>query len=325
MSFTHKIRAGVLRGGPSAEYEVSLKTGSTILSNLPEEYEPVDIFISKQGAWHEKGLEKSPENILKRIDVVVNGLHGKYGEDGEVQRLLESFNVPYTGSGSLSSAMAMNKMTAKRIYKNHSLKTPFATTLHFEKLSRNAIREIYHTSPMPAVIKPSDGGSSIGVYTAHTLPDLEEAIVASAQHSPLVMIEEFIQGKEATCGVIDDFREKEHYALLPIEIRHKSNFFDYNSKYSATGGAEEICPGNFTSEESKMIEKMAIEAHKALGMRHYSRSDFMIHPKRGIFILETNSLPGLTETSLIPKSLSAIGSNIKEFLAHILNKALGKR
>lgn len=324
MPFTpHKTRVGVLRGGPSPEYEVSLKTGQTILNNLYEHYDPIDILISKDGLWHEAGMEKSPERILSRVDVVANGLHGAYGEDGQVQKLLEHFKVPYTGSRALASALAMNKVAAKRIYKNHSLKTPFSIVLPEEKISREAIREVFESMPSPFVVKPSSAGSSVGVFIVSSLPELEEAVGASIQYSPAVLIEEFINGKEATCGVVDDFRSESHYPLLPIEIRHGSGFFDYDAKYKSDK-TEEICPGNFSKAESDKIRKMAIEAHKAIGLRHYSRSDFIVHPRRGVFILETNTLPGLTEKSLLPKSLSAIGSDIKEFLHHILQKALGR-
>lgn len=312
-----------MRGGPSPEYNVSLQTGGNILANIPEEYEPVDIFISKKGVWHDRGFEKSPDSILKRVDMVINGLHGKYGEDGEVQRILEQFNVPYTGSNSLASALTMNKITSKKIYKKNLLKTPHFVSIPFENLSREAIRDVYHNMLRPFVVKPSAAGSSIGVYIVDSLPELEEAVIAAARFSPAVVIEEFIRGKEATCGVIENFRGQKHYSLMPIEIRHKKDFFDYNSKYSDKG-AEEICPGNFRLSESKEVERMAAEAHKALGLRHYSRSDFIIHPKRGIFILETNSLPGLTQKSLLPKSLNAIGSDIKEFLSHIIHQTLRK-
>lgn len=325
MPFTStKTRVGVLRGGPSSEYEVSLKTGGAVLKHLPDEYEPVDILISRDRIWHEGGVERSPQNILHRVDVIFNGLHGTYGEDGEVQRLLEHFKIPYTGSGPLSSALAMNKIATKKIYKNHGLKTPFSLNIDSDNISRKAIRNIFEGMPAPFVVKPSSGGSSIGVYIVSSLPELEEAVVAAASYSPQVLIEEFIGGKEATCGVVDDFRGDRHYPLLPIEIRHKKDFFDYEAKYS-DDATEEICPGNFSESEKEMIKKMAKEAHKSLGLRHCSRSDFMIHPKRGIYILETNTLPGLTEKSLIPKSLSAIGSTLKEFISHLINKALGKR
>ncbi len=324
MSFrSDKIRVGVLRGGPSPEYEVSLKTGQSILKNLEEKYIPIDIVISKDGTWHENGFEKNPESILKKIDLAINGMHGTYGEDGTIQKIFETFNVPYTGSNSISSNICMNKVLSKKIYEKHGIKTPFYMSIPFEKLSRQAILEVYKTVPAPFVVKPSSSGSSVGVHIAYSLPELEEAIVASSHHSPAVLIEEMIKGKEATCGVIDGFRNSDYYPLLPIEIRHKKDFFDYDAKYKDTA-TEEICPGNFNQEESERIKQFSIDAHKALGLRHYSRSDFMIHPKRGIFILETNSLPGLTEQSLIPKSLTAIGSNLKEFLNHIIDLTRSK-
>ena len=324
MSFAHKIRVGVLRGGPSPEYQVSLNTGKAILANLGDEYEPIDILISREGLWHEKGLEKSPSNILKRVDVIINGLHGKYGEDGEVQKLLDDFQIPYTGSLAMPSAIAMNKILTKNIYKNHSLKTPYAINIPFENLSKSIIEEAYRSVPAPFIVKPVSAGSSMGIYVVSTLPELEEAVIASSQYSHGVLVEEFISGKEATCGMIDDFRDQKYYSLPPIEIKHKSDFFDYNTKYSTptNGGAEEICPGNFTPIEAQTIQDMTIKAHQVLGLRHYSRSDFIIHPKRGIYILETNTLPGLTETSLIPKALKAVGSNVKEFLSHLLSKTL---
>lgn len=323
MLFPQKTRIGVLRGGPSPEYEVSLNTGKAILSNLPEEYEPLDIFISKNGIWHEKGFEKTPESILKRVDMIINGLHGKYGEDGEVQKILDGFGVPYTGPRSLPASVSMNKILSKNIYGKHRLKTPVSVSLFIDNLSRQTIKDAYESIPAPFVVKPASAGSSVGVFIVDSLSDLEDAVLNAAQYSPSVLVEEFIKGKEATCGVIEDFRGQKHYALLPVEIKHKSDFFDYDAKYS-DNGAEEICPGNFSESESEAIKNAAIAAHDILGLSHYSRSDFIVHPKRGVYILETNSLPGLTEQSLIPKSLTAVGSNIKEFLSHLINKTLGR-
>lgn len=325
MSFSpHKLRVGVLRGGPSPEYEVSLSTGKSILSNIPDDFEPVDILISRDGVWHEAGFEKSPDRILKKLDVVLNGLHGSFGEDGGVQKILEAFRVPYSGGDSFSSALAMNKVLSKTVFRQSGLKTPFSVSIPVEKLSVGAIKEAYAQVPFPFVVKPSSAGSSVGVYVARSLPELEEAVIASSRFSQRVLVEEYISGKEATAGVVDNFRDHAYYPLMPIEIRHNKDFFDYDSKYSE-GGAEEICPGNFTPEEAEILASMAVKAHKALGLRHYSRSDFIIHPKRGIFILETNSLPGLTEKSLVPKSLKAVGSNLKEFVSHLINLALNKK
>lgn len=324
--FSDKIRVGVLRGGPSPEYKVSLDTGASVLENLDRDiYELSDILISKAGAWHENGFEKVPARIVKNMDVVFNALHGAYGEDGTVQKILDDFGVPYTGSGVMGSYFAMNKVAAKKIYERGGLKTPFSVSINLKDLTREAMLHAYKSVPRPFVVKPAAAGSSVGVGIAYSLPELEEMTVAAFEYSPIVLIEEFIDGKEATCGVIDGWRGQNFHALMPIEIRPQSqhSFFSYDSKYSDSGsGALEICPGNFSKVEKDEIEGMAIMAHGILGARHYSRSDFRVHPKRGVFILETNTLPGLTKISLIPKALSAAGAKLSDFLHHVIGLAL---
>ena len=317
-----KNRVAILRGGPSSEYEVSLKTGKSVMDNLVDRYEVLDIFIDKEGTWHYQGAPITPEKLFKKIDVVFNALHGSYGEDGTVQKILDRFNIPYTGSTALASAVGMNKVLSKKIYKNNNLKTPIHTTISKENNSSVEILKLFKTFPMPAVVKPVSGGSSVGTAIAKTLSDLEQAVTEALKYSDTALIEEFISGKEATCGVIDNFRNEAVYSLIPVEIRKpaESDFFDYNAKYG--GKSQEICPGNFTAVEKQMIQKIAIDAHKALGLRHYSRSDFIINPKRGIYILETNTLPGLTGESLLPKSLQAVGCSLPDFLDHLIKLAL---
>jgi D-alanine-D-alanine ligase len=320
-----KKKVGVLRGGPSSEYEVSLKTGKTVLDNLPSSYEGLDILIDKDGVWYISGLKTDPLRVSKQVDVIFNALHGTYGEDGIVQRILEQLSIPYTGSTALASAVGMNKLLTKKIYKNNNIKTPLYTTVSKkENIGEHVIR-IFKTFPMPVVIKPVSGGSSVGTCIAKNIKELERGIIEALKYSDSALIEEFIIGKEATCGVVDNFRNEDRYALVPIEIRKPTNasFFDYQAKYG--GQSLEICPGNFTSEEKKLIENISKQAHEVLGLRHYSRSDFIIHPKRGIYILETNTLPGLTSESLLPKSLKAIGCSLPDFFDHLIKLALDKQ
>jgi D-alanine-D-alanine ligase len=320
-----KKKVGVLRGGPSSEYEVSLKTGKSVMDNLVDRYEVLDIFIDKEGIWHYLGTPIKPEHVFKKVDVIFNALHGAYGEDGTVQKLLDYFKIPYTGSTALASAVGMNKVLSKHVYKNNNLKTPLHTTLSKKDDISKEIVKLFKSFPIPAVVKPVNGGSSVGTAIAKTMAELELAVIDALKYSDLALIEEFIAGKEATCGVVDNFREEFPYALLPVEIRKPvdSAFFDYDAKYG--GKSLEICPGNFTVEEKKIIQEMSKEAHKALGLRHYSRSDFIIHPKRGIYILETNTLPGLTGESLLPKSLAAVGCSLPDFLDHLIKLALEGR
>jgi D-alanine-D-alanine ligase len=177
---------------------------------------------------------------------------------------------------------------------------------------------------LPIVVKPLSLGSSVGVTIAKSLPHLQEAIKNAFFNSEDVLIEEFISGREATCGVLENFSGEEFNALPPIEIISKSasGFFDYDAKYN--GQSEEICPGRFSAEEMVEIRRMASAVHKILGLRHYSRSDFILHPKRGIFFLEVNTLPGLTEASLVPKAIKASGSSLNALIDHLITLALKK-
>ena len=318
----NKIKVAVLRGGPSSEYDVSLKTGKSVLDNLPSEYLPTDVFISKKGEWLVDGISVDPQRIFQANDVIFNALHGEYGEDGKLQRFLDHSQVKYTGSGALASALAMNKVMAKEIFISAGLKTPVFKVIKKGEITHDIAHRIFTTFPMPAVIKPNGSGSSVGVSLVGKISEIVPAIDKALKHADTVIIEEFISGREATCGVIEKFKGKEVYPLLPIEIRKpkENTFFDYDAKYS--GKSEEVCPGNFSKKETEMIEEMAVRAHKALGLRHYSRSDFIVHPKRGVYILETNTLPGLTKESLLPKSLTAVGSSLSQFLDHVINLAL---
>ena len=319
-----KKRVAVLRGGPSSEYEVSLKTGASVLKYLPEKYEGIDLLIDKEGIWHIGGVPIHPKDLLSKADVVFNAMHGEYGEDGKVQKILERFNIPFTGSGSLASALGMNKALSKEIFKKHGIKTAAYKTFDKKEYSPTLAVEIFKTFPQPSVVKPLSAGSSVGVSIVRSVADMKEAMEKAFSVGEKIIIEEFIQGKEATCGVLENFRGKKFYSLIPIEIvpQKDQKFYDYEAKYSETKGADHICPGTFTKKESEEIEKLAIEIHKAIGARHYSRSDFIVNSKRGIYALEINTLPGMTAQSLLPDEIRAVGSTFGELLEHLIELAL---
>lgn len=326
-----KIRVGVLRGGISPEYDVSLKTGDSVLRHLPEhKYHTVDLLMTKDGTLHANGLPTDLSKISRKVDVVFNALHGEYGEDGKAQRFFESFGIPFTGSASLPSSLGMNKVLSKEIFRKAGLLTPSYFSVSHKRLLEEMededtfqflVFEILGVLPLPMIAKPVSGGSSVGTYIIENANELVDALTQLSETGWDILFEEFIKGREATCGIIDSFRGQETYSLLPVEIRPASDktFFDYDAKYG--GGTQEIIPGNFSREQSVGIQNMAREAHKALRLRHYSRSDFMVTPE-GIYILEVNTLPGLTGESLLPKSLHAIGSSLPEFLDHIVQLAL---
>ncbi|MEK7584969.1 MAG: D-alanine--D-alanine ligase [Patescibacteria group bacterium] len=320
------MRVGVLRGGKSSEYEVSLRTGQTVLKHLPEPYQAKDILIDKSGVWHLDGLPISPAQAARQVDVFWNAMHGEFGEDGQVQRLLEELAMPYTGSESAASALGMNKEAAKQIFRQAGFKVPPGMVVEaasgFDPIETAKL--IFQKISPPWVVKPVDRGSSVGLAFARTVGELAQALADASAYSDALLVEHYLRGREATCGVVEGLRGQSTYALPPIEIRKPgaNSVWTYEDKYS--GATEEICPATFPEAEKKLLEELSVKAHEALGLRHYSRSDFIITP-HGIYLLETNSLPGLTTESLLPKALAAIGTSYPDFLDHVIKLAVGKR
>lgn len=315
---------GVLRGGPSREHEVSLKTGAAIIANLPpERFVARDIYIDKSGQWHDRGKVAAPERVLRQLDVVLIGLHGEYGEDGEVQKLLERFGVPYAGADQFASHLAMHKIMAKARALEAGIATPEFKYIENAEDAESAVHEVIRSFHQPVIVKPVGWGSSVGVAVvggyAPVLSAVQQLFADGAQG---VLIEEYIRGKEATVGVVENLRGETLYSLPPIEIiPPEGDFFSYDAKYS--GETRELCPGNFSRVDTEELQRLARAMHRALGLRHYSRSDFIVTPA-GIQYLETNTLPGLTAGSLLPKALSAVGVSMPEFLSHLVMLARTK-
>ncbi len=332
-----KIRVGVLRGGPSAECKISLKTGESVLSNLPEQYDKKDIVLSKEGEWYLDGNFSYPEKIFRSVDVIFNALHGEFGEDGKVQQIFDIFGIPYTGSGALASAMGMNKILARASFINAGILVPRAIALDTDEKAADAAHRVFRKMGPSLAVKPASSGSSMGISIVHNYSDLIKAIEKASRlgarrpsEPGKVIVEEYIKGREAACGVIDNFRGEERYALPPIEIipPADSDFFDYKAKYG--GKASEICPANFEQPVKADIEDAARKAHEALGCRHYSRADFIISERsfkgeQKVYLLEVNTLPGLTGESLLPKAINAVGSSYPELLDHLIKEALGNK
>lgn len=314
---------GVLRGGPSSEHDVSLKSGHAILTHLPEDrYTARDIYIDREGVWHERGVPTTPDRVLSSVDAVLLGLHGEYGEDGTVQRLLERYGVPYAGADSFASALAMHKVLAKERALAVGVRTP-----KYHHVDRNgnveeAARHVIRNFHQPVVVKPVALGSSVGVSIVGGYQPVYEAIQALVDDSG-VLVEELVRGREATVGVVEQVRGETHYVLPPVEIvpPAQAGFFSTQVKYD--GSTLEIVPGRFSKSEMAELARLARLMHETLGIRHYSRSDFIVSP-RGIYFLETNTLPGLTTESLLPKSLAAVGVKFPDFLAHLVELSIGR-
>lgn len=316
-------RVAVLRGGPSNEYDVSLRSGAEVLKALSQlEYPHKDIIVSKKGEWIENGFIRQPQAALEAVDIVFVAIHGAYGEDGQVQKILERKKVAFTGSRSLPSAIAFNKELTKRTLKSHGVKMPRHRKFTRDDLKNldEELSQIFLELGNELFIKPLSNGSSLGARYIPNKEILRSIIVEILEQYDQILIEEFIRGREATVGVIDNFRNAETYTLPIIEIipPNGDTFFSNEHKYS--GATAEIVPGRFSYYEKAKMSELAQLAHNIVGCKQYSRSDFIVRDGE-IYFLEINTSPGLTDKSLFPKAAAAIGLDYHQLIKHLLENA----
>ncbi len=317
------LQVAVLRGGPSEEYQISMRTGSAVLQALAESgYQVKDIIITRQGEWLEHGFSRSPENALQAVDVVFIALHGAYGEDGEVQKIIQRLGIPFTGSRSFASARAFNKTLTKKTLLDHGVLMP----AHRE-VSREDDEDVVTIASgivdsfgPEYIIKPVASGSSIGVELVRAGQSLEVALNQALERYERVLVEEFIRGKEATSATLENFRNQQVYVFPTVEIvtPRDTQFFTTEAKYD--GETVEICPSRFSYGERGRIAEVSALVHEVLDLSQYSRSDFIVSDK-GIYFLEVNTLPGLTAESLYPKAAASVGLDLKQLIAHLVETA----
>lgn len=320
-----KIRVGVMRGGLGSEYHVSLRTGGNVITALTgDKYEVHDILITNAGEWHLDGVPTTPAKLMQQVDVVFNALHGEFGEDGKVQKILELFNIPYTGSTAVPSAIGMNKELSKKYFAAIGINVPLGVVVERgEEVSDVIARVAGAEIRAPFVVKPLSGGSSIGLSLAKDEQDLISAVELALAHSEKALIEEYVRGREVTLGVVDSANGVGAYATPPLEILlPEETLFDYSQKYKNL--AHPVGPARLREEERRALESAALRAHSHLGARHYARYDFIL-TDTGPCLLEVNTLPGLTQTSLLPKSLELQGLLFPDFLDYVVTLALQKK
>jgi D-alanine-D-alanine ligase len=230
------IRVGVLRGGVSNEYEMSLRVGQHILNMLAKapldkKYKGVDVLIDRTGEWHIDGIPHTPESALRQVDVVFSTLRGEFGEDGKLQQMLDLFAKPYVGSKALSTAMTQNKVLAKNHFKQQGIKTPYFKEFHLEHGTDldPLAHDLFRSFPMPVIVKPKGQGSSLGVSFASNVKELIEALKYAQGYSNEIVVEEYLTGKEIISGFIEDFRGSDLYHMFPVEIEPHGNNFSANA------------------------------------------------------------------------------------------------
>ncbi len=302
------IRVAVLMGGRSAEREVSLNTGTQVAAALTTRGHDV-LTIDSAGA------EFISELQIAAPEVVFICLHGRLGEDGTVQGMLELLDMPYTGSGVLASAMAMDKVVSKATYVAHGIATPSYVLLRRDTAPDEAA--LAELGPR-TVVKPACEGSAIGVHIVHDPAELPEAVAEAFTHDDRVLVERFVDGVEVTVGVLGN---DEPYALPTLEIVPEHEFYDYESKY-VPGMSKHLIPANVPEHARVTCQLESVAAHRALGCRGMSRTDTIVTPDGEVLVLETNTIPGMTATSLLPDAARAAGIEFPDLCERLVIYAL---
>ncbi len=299
-----KTRVAVLRGGDPSSFSTSLDSGKVILSALAQNedaYEALDIFISKDGLWHYRGLPVEPHTALKHADIAFSTLPENIG----ALQTLEHMHVPHVGSDIVPSAMLGSLHHMRQVYARAGIPTLKFEILEEEKFNDKDLLQIFRNFVLPATVRSSERNSAFATRAVTSFHELESAVKEAFKHTKKVIVEEYIKGKTAVSSVIENARNERLHALLPSEIK--------GERFSA--------PGSFSTEEKRAIEDLSRNAHKALGLRHFSSSKFIVTPKGKIYITETNTFPEMRDNSALRTSLKATGWKEKEFVEHLLNLA----
>lgn len=299
-----KQRVGVLLGGTSSEREVSLRSGEAMFQALKSRgHDVVKIYVDGDV---DRVLRQTP------IDVAVIALHGTYGEDGCVQGLLELLGIPYTGSGVLASALAMDKLKAKELFRLYNVPTPPYYALEVEQIG--ALEEIHGSFGFPAFVKPRRSGSSVGAGIARDPAELRARVEEASRFDRSILVERFVAGKEVHVGILDG------RALGAIEIVPSAGFYDYKSKYQA-GQSQYHFPARLSPTRYKGVLNIAERAARCLGVTGAARVDLLVTEGENEYVLEVNTLPGMTETSLLPKIAAGAGYEFGDLCEAILKRA----
>jgi len=302
-SFLFKKKVAVLCGGPSSEREVSLRSGSAVTKALralgANAYE-IDV---QNGDFH----------LPDGTELAFNALHGTFGEDGTVQAILENKGVLYTGEGVEGSRAAFDKIESKRRFIEHGVPTAPYVTLQKGEILNLAV---------PYVVKVPCQGSSVGVYIVKEAAEGETALEKAFAQADTILVETFVSGRELTVGILGE-------AALPIiEIRPRGGFYSYENKYTWTnrgGAAEHECPARLSQAEKEIVEQAALAAHRALELEIYSRVDVILNKNREPQVLEVNTIPGMTETSLLPEAAAVAGISMAQLCERVVRLSLERR
>lgn len=323
-----KTRVGVLRGGVGPEYNVSLETGSYVLAHISrDKYRAIDILIDRDGVWHQNGIPMNPDDIAMHIDVVFNALHGTDGEDGRIQRFLESKDIPFVGSDSLPSALTGNKSVAKERLRSIGYQTPKYIVLQdlgkfadeTERLNhiRRKAMEVFKKMSGSWIVKPILGSASTHTYLVTTFSELISILHYLSDMFNEILVEEYIEGKEVVSAILDGYRSEDHYAMPTHEVLSREDMPKAGPKPM---GLHRVYVVGKDAVQKKKIEDMTRDIHREFGLTDFSLVEYIISPDNQIYVLEVDSIPIMNKGSVVHTMLESVGLSEADFIDHLISR-----
>jgi len=315
-------RIGILRGGVSEEYDLSLKTGANVQRALRKAgLEAVDMLLDKDGVLHIKGIPVDMETAKQQVDTIWNALHGSFGEDGQLQQLFDEYDIPYTGSTPEAAELAFNKQKAKEHAKELGINTPASILVIPEgnESVSEVTQRIYKTMAPPWVVKPLTGGGSMRTYFAFTPLELAQFVEESIADRQPFLAEQYIYGREAAVGVIDHFRNQDPYVLPVMEIQSPARGILDNETRTGEEAYARL-HGGFTADERAVLSELARKLHTHFGAKDYSQSEFIIDQRGKPWFIELDTHPHLTSNSPFLAALDAVGASLQEFVKSVVGE-----
>lgn len=307
------MNIAVLYGGTSAEVDVSRRSGVAIADGLRRKNHSIT-----ELDWQEQRVIADVE-LLRKFDVVFIGYHGGAGEDGHIQAVLELANIPFTGSGSVASALGMDKILSKKLFERDNIPTaPWDIVYHYETPADALHKAKESGFELPIVVKPQSQGSTVGVTIVESEDELQIGLRNAFKFGKKAILEKYIHGREVTVAILGD------EPMPVVEIVPEGGFYDYEHKYTS-GKSQYVCPAQIDERVSQKLQTEALKAYRALGCRHYARVDFRLSPNDQIFCLEVNTLPGMTDLSLVPMAARERGIEFPELVHRIAMMAYDSR
>lgn len=317
-----KYKVAILRGGTSDEHNISLKSGEQFKKRIDGLQNVTDITVDREGEWFIDGVPYEKRNLVRDFDMVVNTMKGGEGEDGRLSKYLDTFGVKHSNAPVFGSALSHNKNEFKKFLKRYEIKTPHSILIDGDLDVEMQKRDLHNKMFLPAVVKPVANGSSIGVFIARDFDEMKKYVDWILKRDRFALVEEYIDGLDVSVLTTRDFRGKEIYSFLPVGI-DTQDVITYDHKFNNTHTFFPI--HSLSREQKEMVEDIAKSVHAKLDLDTLAMTDFRVHPKRGVYALETNTVPSLEDKSVYDESLRLVGVSEDELVDHIIKLSLNKR